>query len=163
MYLNFQNTPNGRNNQNYIRHGQNEAAATQDTEESDSENESSILTLDTKLTQIAYEDVMQWVEELNKSKQWKKLATKMKLNYQTVKDLEKEEEPVDAFFHQHCSNLTIKRFLNYLTKAGLTSVLAMVRNRIDERYDSSGVQQTPLQEEGNNAPVPAELSNDTHE
>ncbi|VDI03010.1 Hypothetical predicted protein [Mytilus galloprovincialis] len=116
----------------------------------------------TELTQIAYEDVMQWVEELNKSKQWKKLATKMKLNYQTVKDLEKEEEPVDAFFHQHCSNLTIKRFLNYLTKAGLTSVLAMVRNRIDERYDSSGFQQTSLQEEGNNAPVPAELSYDTH-
>ncbi|CAG2216442.1 unnamed protein product [Mytilus edulis] len=94
-----QNTPNGRNNQNYIRHGQNEAAATQDTEESDSENESSILTLDTKLTQIAYEDVMQWVEELNKSKQWKKLATKMKLNYQTVKDLETKVGSNHQFLH----------------------------------------------------------------
>ncbi|XP_052095113.1 uncharacterized protein LOC127730653 [Mytilus californianus] len=161
-YNNSQTTPNSRNDQNNIRHAENEATGSQDTEESDSENESSVLTLDTKLSQIAYEDVMLWVEELSENKQWKKLATKMKLNYQTVKALEKEEDPVDTFFHQHCSNLTIKRFLNYLTKASLTSVLALVRKRTDESDDSSGFQQTTLQEEVNNAPFPAELPNDTH-
>lgn len=42
--FNFQTTPNVRNN---IRHAQHEDAATQDTEDSDSENESSIFTLGT--------------------------------------------------------------------------------------------------------------------
>ncbi|XP_071153005.1 uncharacterized protein [Mytilus edulis] len=158
-YSNSQTTPNVRNN---IRHAQHEDAATQDTEDSDSENESSIFTLDTKLSQIPYTYVEPWEDELRKNKQWKKLATKMKLNYEIVKDLEKEEDPVDKFFERHCSKLTIKRFLNYLTKASMTSVLAMVRKHVDETEDSSGVQQTPLQEEGNNAPVPVELFNDTH-
>ncbi|XP_071157520.1 uncharacterized protein [Mytilus edulis] len=88
VYTRSQNTPNGRNNQNNIRHAQNEAAATQDTEDSDSENESGILTLDTELRQIAFEYVMQWMEELSRNNQWKKLASKMKLNYQTVIDLD---------------------------------------------------------------------------
>ncbi|CAC5379781.1 unnamed protein product [Mytilus coruscus] len=161
-YNNSQTKPNPRNDQNNIRYAQNEATGSQDTEESDSENESSVLTLDTRLSQIAYEDVMLWVEELSENKQWKKLATKMKLNYQTVKDLEKEKDPVDTFFHQHCSNLTIKRFLNYLTKASLTSIVSMVRKRMDESDDDSGFQQTTLQEEVNNAPFPAELPNDKH-
>ncbi|XP_063422362.1 uncharacterized protein LOC134706923 [Mytilus trossulus] len=161
-YSNAQTTPNVRNDQNNIRHAQHEAAATQDTEDSDSENESCTFTLDTKLSQIPYTYVEAWEEELRENKQWKKLATKMNLSYRTVKELEKEEDPVDNFFERHCSKLTIKRFLNYLTKASLTSVLAMVRKHVDESEDNFGVQQTPLQEEGNNAPVLAELSNDTH-
>ncbi|XP_076094079.1 uncharacterized protein LOC143064832 [Mytilus galloprovincialis] len=163
-YNNSQTTSNDRNDQNNIRHDQIETTASQDTEESDSENESSTFTLDTKLSQIPYTYVEPWEDELRKNKQWKKLATKMKLNYEIVKDLEKEEDPVDKFFERHCSKHTIERFLKYLTKASLTSVIAMVREHVDESVeDSSGVQQTPLQEEGNNAPVTAELSNDTHE
>ncbi|XP_063422363.1 uncharacterized protein LOC134706924 [Mytilus trossulus] len=161
-YSNAQTTPNVRNDQNNIRQAQHEDAATQDTEDSDSENESCIFTLDTKLSQIPYTYVEAWEEELREKNQWKKLATKMNLSYRTVKELEKEEDPVDNFFERHCSKLTIERFLKYLTKASLTSVIAMVRKHVDESEGSSGVQQTPLQEEGNNAPVPTELYNDTH-
>lgn len=42
---------------------------------------------DTKLSQIPYTYVEPWEDELRKNKQWKKLAMKMKLNYEIVKDL----------------------------------------------------------------------------